>query len=52
VKSSGFTRDGAAGANKFRLTGRVGKKALKPGSYRLVATTSASVRRTSFKVVR
>jgi hypothetical protein len=52
VKSSAFTRDGAAGANRFRLTGRVGKKALKPGSYRLAATTTASVKRASFKIVR
>jgi hypothetical protein len=51
VKSTAFTRDGAAGVNKFRLTGRVGKKALKLGSYRLVATAAASVKRTSFKIV-
>jgi hypothetical protein len=53
IKGAAFARDGAVGANKFRLTGRVGRKALKPGSYRLVASAGdASVKRASFKVVR
>jgi hypothetical protein len=37
-----FTRAGLAGANKFRFTGRVDGKQLAPGSYRLVATPTAS----------
>lgn len=32
-----FARAGVAGANSFTFTGRVGGKALRPGSYRLVA---------------
>lgn len=47
----GFTHSGAAGANSFRFTGRIGGKALKPGAYRLVARTGASSARTAFTVV-
>ncbi|MDX6697891.1 MAG: hypothetical protein QOE65_1288 [Solirubrobacteraceae bacterium] len=36
-----FTRAGAAGANVFRFTGRLGGRKLAPGSYRLVATPRA-----------
>jgi hypothetical protein len=36
-----FAERGAAGANSFRFTGRLGRKALKPGSYRLVATPTS-----------
>ena len=31
-------RTGVAGTNRFRLTGRLGRRALRPGSYRLVIT--------------
>jgi hypothetical protein len=33
-----FTRSGAAGANSFRFSGRLGGSELKPGRYRLIAT--------------
>jgi hypothetical protein len=36
-----FVERGAAGANSFRFTGRLGHKALKPGRYRLVATPTS-----------
>ena len=53
-----FTHDGAAGANGFRFTGRLGGKALKPGSYRLVAVAvdrarnASRVAHASFRIVR
>ena len=51
-----FSRSGVAGSNTFHWNGRVGGKALKPGSYRLIATTGSGpttkVRRASFKVKR
>lgn len=37
-----FVRAGASGANSFRFTGRLAGRKLKPGSYRLVATPTAS----------
>jgi hypothetical protein len=39
-----FRRPGVAGANQFRFTGRLRKKALRPGRYRLVAKRSAGGR--------
>ena len=36
--SGGFTWVGAPGANSLRFTGRVGGRALAPGTYRLIAT--------------
>ncbi|MGI8411580.1 MAG: RCC1 domain-containing protein [Solirubrobacteraceae bacterium] len=39
-----FTRAGSAGANRFRFTGRLGGRALKLGSYVLVATPTAAVK--------
>jgi hypothetical protein len=53
-----FSHGGAAGANSFRFTGRVGGKALKPGSYRLVATATdpagnhSAPKLASFKIVK
>jgi hypothetical protein len=52
VKGGSFTRDGAEGVNTFRLTGRVGRKRLAPGPYRLVATPAGSIKPASFKIVR
>jgi hypothetical protein len=52
VKKSAFTRSGVGGANKFRLMGRLGRKALAPGGYRLVATVGASSRSAPFTVIR
>jgi hypothetical protein len=37
-----FARNGLAGANSFRFTGRLGGKTLKPGTYALVATPMAN----------
>jgi plastocyanin len=57
VKGS-FTVGGKAGVNSFKFRGRIGGKALKPGSYRLdgQATDSAknrsAVKRRGFKIVR
>ena len=48
---AGFTHAGAAGANAFRFTGRIGGKALRPGAYRLVARAGSSSARTTFTVV-
>jgi hypothetical protein len=39
-----FTRNGVAGKNRFRFTGRLNGRKLTPGSYRLVATPSAGGR--------
>jgi virginiamycin B lyase len=52
-----FTHRGNAGSNKFKFTGRVGGKSLKPGTYRLsaVATAGSSkskVKQATFKIVR
>jgi hypothetical protein len=51
-----FSRNAVAGANKFHWNGRIGGKALKPGSYRLIATTGSGlttkIRRASFRVKR
>jgi uncharacterized delta-60 repeat protein len=41
----GFTRRGAAGANRFRLTGRLGARRLTRGRYRLIATPTADRQR-------
>jgi hypothetical protein len=53
VKGS-FSHSGAAGANSFKFTGRIGGKALLPGSYRLVGKAGAgtATRAAPFKVVR
>ena len=37
-----FTRAGLAGTNRFRFTGRLRGKRLRPGKYRLVATPTAN----------
>ena len=37
VKVGGFTHAGIRGENRFRFSGRIKRKALKPGNYRLVA---------------
>jgi hypothetical protein len=39
-----FTRNAVAGKNKFRFTGRLNGRKLKPGSYRLAATPTAGGR--------
>jgi hypothetical protein len=46
-----FTHADVAGANRFRFTGRVGGRKLRPGSYRLraVARNAAGVGPPAFK---
>lgn len=53
-----LTRDGAFGANRLAFSGRIGRKALKPGTYRALlgaadqAGNKAATRRLKFRVVR
>jgi hypothetical protein len=47
-----FSHAGAAGPNKFKFSGRINNRALKPGNYRLVAITGSVVKRATFKIVR
>lgn len=47
-----FVRSGRAGANRFHFSGRIGGKALAPGSYRLVGSGGGSVRRAAFTIKR
>jgi hypothetical protein len=53
-----FTRRSRAGANRIRFSGRIGRRKLKPGSYRLTLTPTDAAgnrgkpRRLSFRVVR
>jgi hypothetical protein len=52
-----FTRTGAAGKNSFHFTGRLNRRKLKPGRYRLVATPTAGGKRgkptsSRFRIVR
>jgi hypothetical protein len=47
-----FSQQGAAGPNSFRLSGRVGGRALKPGKYRLVGRTGDTSRSAGFTIVR
>jgi streptogramin lyase len=55
VKGS-FTDSGKAGSNSFRFTGRIAKKKLKPGKYRLLAqpsgSSSSAAKQARFKIVR
>ena len=48
----GFAHAGAAGPNRFKFSGRIRSKALKPSRYRLVARAGPTVRRASFRIVR
>jgi hypothetical protein len=58
VKAGALTRDGTAGANAVPFSGRIGKKALKPATYRvsMVATDAAGnkskPKTIAFKVVK
>ena len=47
-----FTHSGQAGADSFKFSGRLNGKALKPGSYRLVAKTGSASKTASFKIVK
>jgi PKD repeat protein len=57
VRAGTLKRKGVAGANKVAFSGRIGKKALKPGSYRMTLVPSASSatgssKSIAFKIVR
>lgn len=47
-----FSVKGAAGANSFKFSGKVGGRALKPGPYRLVGSAGSAIRRASFTIVK
>jgi hypothetical protein len=48
----GFAAPGAAGSNRFKFSGRIGKKSLKPGPYRLVGSAGGAIKRASFRIVK
>jgi hypothetical protein len=58
VKVGGFTHAGVKGENQFRFSGRIKRKALKPGNYRLVAVAvdaagnKSAKRSLPFRIVR
>jgi hypothetical protein len=47
-----FSVPGAAGANSFKFSGRLGGKALKPGPYRIVGSAGDAIRRAAFTIVK
>jgi hypothetical protein len=47
-----FSVQGAAGANSFRFSGKIGGKTLKPGPYRLVGSAGNAIRRAPFAIVK
>jgi hypothetical protein len=47
-----FTQDGVSGLNQFKFMGRLNRKAIKPGSYQLVATATDATGNTSKSVNR
>jgi hypothetical protein len=58
VKRGTLTRSGVAGANSLHFTGRIGRRALKPGRYRVTITAAdaagnvSKAKTLSFKVVK
>jgi hypothetical protein len=46
-----FSHQGAGGQNRFKFTGRIRSKSLKPGKYRLVGSAGGSVKRAAFRIV-
>jgi hypothetical protein len=50
--NGGFTHSGQAGQNRFKFSGRIGVKALAPGSYRLTGRTSAAFKTANFRIVK
>jgi hypothetical protein len=48
----GFTHSGQAGQNRFKFSGRIAGKGLKPGRYRLVGKTASVSKTASFKIVK
>jgi hypothetical protein len=47
----GFSVAGVAGPNSFKFSGKLGGKALKPGSYRLIGSAGGAVESANFKIV-
>jgi hypothetical protein len=58
VKKGTLNRSGVAGANSLHFTGRIGRRALKPGSYRVTITATdaagnlSKTKTLSFRVVK
>jgi hypothetical protein len=48
----GFTHAGIASLNHFKFSGRLGGRALKPGSYRLKGSAGGAARRAAFRIVK
>jgi hypothetical protein len=48
----GFTHSGQAGQNRFKFSGRIAGKGLRPGRYRLVGKTGSVSKAASFKIVK
>jgi hypothetical protein len=48
----GFSATGATGQNGFKFSGRIGKKALKEGRYRLVGSAGGVIKRASFTILK
>ena len=46
-----FAHSSKEGENSFKFRGRLGKKSLSPGHYRLLGTAGASTKRAAFKIV-
>lgn len=51
-REGSFNQAGTAGLNRFKFSGRVGKKTLRPGRYRLVASSGGATKSAGFKIVR
>jgi hypothetical protein len=47
-----FTQAGATGQNSFRFSGRIGGKALKPGSYRLLGSAGGVTKNAAFTILK
>jgi hypothetical protein len=52
LNKNGFAHPGVAGQNRFKFSGRVGGRALKPGAYRLVGMTKTATLRAPFRIVK
>jgi hypothetical protein len=54
TRKGSFTNRGKAGQNRFRFSGRLANKKLRPGRYRLVAKVGSSKtpKRATFRIVR
>ena len=48
----GFSVSGATGTNSFKFSGKLGGKALKPGSYRLVGSAGGATKEAAFTILK